>query len=38
MLVSIKNDRKECPMLEKVMAFKGTENIRAKIVTRNTIK
>jgi hypothetical protein len=37
MLVSIKCERKECPILEKVMAFKGSGNIRAKIVTRNCL-
>jgi len=37
MLVSIKCDPKECPALEKVMAFKENEHIRAKIVTRNCL-
>jgi len=37
MLVSIECNRKECPVLEKFMAFKGTEHIRAKTVTKNCL-
>jgi hypothetical protein len=37
MLISIKCDRKECPVSEKVMAFKGIEHIRTKIVTGNCL-
>lgn len=38
MHVSIKYDRKECPVLEKVMAFKVTEHIRAKTVIKKILK
>jgi len=36
-LVSIKCDRKKCPLSKKIMAFKETGRIRAKIVTRNCL-
>jgi hypothetical protein len=35
MLVSIKYDRKECPVPEKVMAFKMIGHITAKIFIKN---
>ena len=34
-LIYIKCDSKKCPVLEKVMAFKENEHIRAKVVTKN---